>query len=256
MKKFMKTCAVLALIMFMLGLGIAFGVRMMYGPVRFSDFMDGADIKNDIGRNIVSKLEEMDSGVRYDIEDKLDFDDNNPTFKDDTEQDFSSDLVKNLDVEIGACALEIMDSEDDDFHIKTEKIGVYQGYVSDSTLHIKGIRKTSISGSGHGTIKLFIPKDFVFGEVDFEVGAGYIESDSSLYASEMDIELGAGEMELPYVSVGELDAAVGAGSLQLDGDIRTYADLQCAMGNVDMKIAGKESDCLIMKLRPVPLRYA
>jgi len=47
---------------------------------------------------------------------------------------------------------------------------------------------------------------------------------------------------LKQFEAGKLNAEVGMGSLEASGDIRSNANLECAMGSIDLKLAGKETD--------------
>ncbi|MDE7114318.1 MAG: DUF4097 domain-containing protein, partial [Acetatifactor sp.] len=80
-----------------------------------------------------------------------------------------------------------------------------------------------------------------FEDVELSLGAGQIDWQSTLGASEVEIELGAGDINLADLTVDKLTAEVGMGSLEVTGDIREKADVNCAMGNIDLTLAGAEN---------------
>lgn len=248
MKKFMKTCAILALVMIVAGFGMALVAGAIQGPISLSQLIrnirlsDGGYVS--LKEEIVSTLEELDSGVRFDIQDQLEFDSHNPALSGDVEQTFSADEVRDLDVEIGVCKFSFKDSEDADFHVKVKNAGSYQGYVKGDTLYIKAIRAVSenINDLSKCEIELFVPADFGFRDVELSVGAGQVQGDGPLKASELELELGAGEVSLGSLTVGKLDADVGMGSLDVTGDIWQEAEVDCAMGDVKLTVSGARTD--------------
>lgn len=229
MKKFMKVCAILALILVVVGFAMALVAGAIQGPITYSQ--------------LKSSIQGLDSGVRFEVEDNISFDKNNTVFEGDTEQSFSAEDVSALEVEAGACLFSIEESEDEDFHVKVQGAGKYQGYVSDGTLHIRVVRTTAlVNGSGECKLCLSVPKEFLFEQVELSLGAGQIKGNADLQAEQIEIELGAGEIELSGLTAKAMEAEVGMGALILKGDIRESADLECAMGSIEMTLAGEASD--------------
>lgn len=244
MKAFMKTCGILALILIVVGLGMALVAGSIQGPITWADFKKSVywddNIPESIENQVMAGLEHLDSGQRFEMEEHVNFDSENPIYEGDIEQTFTASEIQDLEIEVGACGLEVQDSEDGDFHIKVQNAGSYQGYVKDGTFHIRSIRKTTFRDGIKCRIKLYVPENFTFEEVELALGAGQINWKSAVRASEMEIELGAGEIILKELAVGKLTAEVGAGSLEAAGDIREKADVTCAMGNIDLKLDGAE----------------
>lgn len=229
MKKFMKVCAVLALILVVTGFAMALTAKAIHGPFTYSW--------------LKSSIQGLDSGIRFDVEDNVSFDRNNNVFEGDTEQSFSAEDVRELDLEAGACSFSIEESEDEDFHVKVQGAGKYQGYVSDGTLHIRVICQTSLeNGSGKCKVCLSVPEGFFLEQATLSLGAGEIIANAGLQAEQVNIELGAGHIDLSDLTANELEAEVGMGALSLRGDILESADLECAMGSIEMKLDGAASD--------------
>lgn len=249
MKKFMRNCAILAGVLIVLGFVMALTVAAIKGPsvivgVRDSviDWKDTVPWR-DLGDDILSGLEGLDSGVRYEIGDDVVFDSKYSVLNGNSNQSFSVDSVKNLEVEMGACEFILEESEDEEFHVEAENAGKYQGYVNGNTLHLRGMSKTSIKNGDKGcVIHLYIPADHEFDKIEFALGAGQISSETGLQVGKLEIELGAGQITLDSVMTNTLDAEVGMGSLEFAGDIRKKAEVECAMGSVQLELAGKETD--------------
>ncbi|MCM1112524.1 MAG: DUF4097 family beta strand repeat-containing protein [Muribaculum sp.] len=248
MKKFMKICGILALVMIVGGMGMSLAAGAVQGPITFSQLRNSIRLDGDLEEDILSKLgdlDRLDSGVRFSLEDELkgNFAAGYDVLSGDAEQVFDPDVsaVRELEIEAGGCTVVLEDSEDEDFHVSVKKAKSYQGYVSDGTLHLKCIRKSQETGSDC-TLLLAIPAGYTFDEVEMVLGAGELRGKSTLTASELDIELGAGAITLDDLDVGRLDAEVGAGSLEVSGGIREFADVECAAGSVVFRMGGAETD--------------
>lgn len=249
MKKFMRNCAILAGVMIVLGFGMALTVAVLKGPSVIVGLRDSVvDWKasvpwGELGDDILSGLEDLDSGIRYELEDNIVFDSKYSVLNGNFNQSFSADSVKNLEVEMGACEFILEESEDEEFHVEVGDAGKYQGYVSGNTLYLRGMSKTSIGKMDKGcVIHLYIPADHEFEKIEFSLGAGQISSETSLQVRNMEIELGAGQITLDSVTANTLDAEVGMGSLEFTGDIRKKADVECAMGSIQLGLVGEETD--------------
>lgn len=253
MKKFMKICAILALILIVAGMGMSLTAGAIQGPITLSQLRNSIHLDDDLGEEIFSKLENLeelnrlDSGVRFSVEDGLngEFDSNYDILSGDIKQTFSpdDDKIRNLDIAAGGCSVVLEDSEDDDFHVEVKRAKSYQGYVSgDGTLYLKCIRKSTVNGIDSCKIVLSIPEEYAFDDVEIALGAGEFTGKNTLQASKMEIELGAGTIELKDLDVGKFEAEVGAGSLEIKGDIREKAEVECAMGSIEMKLAGEMED--------------
>lgn len=243
MKKFMKTCAILALILIVAGLGMALTAGGIQGSISFAQLKSmywDDDFPKSLENQIVSGLERLDSGQRYELEEHVNFDSGNPVYEGDTEQTFTADEIRDVEIEAGACAIVVKESGDADFHIKVQSAGGYQGYVKDHTLHVRGMRRTTWGDGLTCRIELYVPADFTFGDMELSLGAGEIDWQSAMRASEVEIELGAGEIILDELSVDKLTADVGMGSLEVTGDIREKAEVTCAMGNIELELTGEE----------------
>ena len=249
MKKFMRNCAILAGVLIGLGLVMSLTAAAIKGPSVVAGLKESvvgwkdSVYWEDWGDDFLSGLEDLDSGIRYEIGDNIIFDSEFSVLQGNSNQDFSADGVSKLDVEMGACEFVLEESEDEDFHVEVRSAGKYQGYVSGGALYLRGMSKTSIGKADKGCeIHLYIPANHTFDKIELSLGAGEISSETALQVGKLEIELGAGQIILDSVAANTLDAEVGMGSLNYTGDIGNKANVECAMGSVELELAGEETD--------------
>lgn len=94
---------------------------------------------------------------------------------------------------------------------------------------------------GNSYVKIFVPKDYKFDEVDIDVGAGTLNADA-IIADEMDINVGAGEADLTDFDVSYLSMKSGAGSIKASGAVKDGCDVDGGIGEVTLTLEGAETD--------------
>ncbi len=172
--------------------------------------------------------------------------------------------IKNLSLELGAGEFYIREKNAADGMVDVTIAGVggcdYQ--VKDKTLYVEGftgIRTLNMSGYQNNLILTF-PAGTDFSEIDVEAGAGTMEM-VSLKAEEIKVVVGAGEFIMNQMEAKELSAEVGAGRLDVsdmyakdvslmvgvgdciyEGTIENELEAECNMGNMSLTLDGKESD--------------
>ena len=102
-------------------------------------------------------------------------------------------------------------------------------------LRIDETKDDITSFSDVATIKLTIPKGFVFDDATLETGAGRVEMDS-LSADVLKLSLGAGKVEIGNLTANsraEIDG--GAGELKIDGGKLCNLDLDVGVGELTLK---------------------
>lgn len=279
MKKFMKGCGITALVLLVLGLIMAIVAGSMQGRKTISDIVNSVtggkvqinldgfkDFGIHIGEGIGDIVEGIGDGIHYDIDDNINmnFDNKYPIFSDvdNINEKFHGDDVKNLKIEAGGCEFKVLASEDEYFYLDGSKIGKMQCYVENGTLYIKSVLKTKgvFNSFNAAKLTLYVPANKTFDSLDVELGAGALELIpieakmvslevgageiifSNLVTEDADMSVGMGSIVLKQFEAGKLNAEVGMGSLEASGDIRSNANLECAMGSIDLKLAGKETD--------------
>ena len=87
MKAFMKTCGILALILIVVGLGMALVAGSIQGPITWADFKKSVywddNIPESIENQVMAGLEHLDSGQRFEMEEHVNFDSENPIYEGD-----------------------------------------------------------------------------------------------------------------------------------------------------------------------------
>lgn len=273
MKKFMKGCLIIALIFLAIGIVMVVAGKSARGSDAISQVVEKVtggrahvNFGNEdgwgftVGEDIFDKL--TDADVKYDINDALTFDTNFEIMKNDVKKYCPGTGIRQLDIQVGGCVFETKVSDDGKFYLEAEKANKFQGYVQDNTLYIResgGARNWSRMGSC--VITLYVPKDFVFEEAEVEMGAGAMNLSRLCASEEISLEIGAGKIEADEVECDELKITVGAGQIELksmelnklsaeigmgdftaEGAISDEADIQCSMGNVTLRVKGKEKD--------------
>lgn len=175
----------------------------------------------------------------------------------------AADEIRDLDMTLRSCELQVSPSEDDQIRLEIEdgqekhfsvrqKGGALS--INDSRKnknHLKAIR-----------VNLQIPEDYVFqsvsmtlgagnvrlerlaaNEIDIEGGAGKIEAETLIAKDELNAEIGAGDFYIKSASLGETDIECGVGkfeigSCELNGD----ADISGGVGDVNIGIIGEKED--------------
>lgn len=271
MKKFMKGCGITALILFVLGLVLAIVAGSMQGRRTISDIVNSVtggavQLNLDDFKNFGIHIDGIGEGIHYDIDDNINMTFNNKyaiiSDVENINEKFPGEDVKNLSIEAGGCEFKVLQSEDEYFYLDGSNIGKVQVYVENGTLYIKSVLKTKgvFNSLNAAKLTLYVPENKTFdslnvelgagvlelipveaGEVSLEVGAGEIIF-SNLVTENADISVGMGSIVLKQFEAGNLKVEVGMGSMEARGDIKNSANLECAMGSIDLKLAGKEKD--------------
>ena len=219
------------------------------------------ELGSDIGESI---LDDISIDVNYSLEDAMIFDDGFDIFKGDVEKYSLGNQVQELDVEIGGCSFEVEYSEDDNYYLEGKNIDKLQGYVKDGTLHVKASVTTgTIVYPPEREIILYVPKNWEsnrLDKVDMELGAGTIDMEglaadvillevgagqidtSKIICDTLDISVGMGEVLVKDMQVGTLQAEVGMGHLSMEGSVEEKADVECSMGSMELKLEGSQKD--------------
>lgn len=272
MKKFMKNCAIAALALLVIGFILAMVAGGMSDSNHISEVVDSVtngkihvdvsgleDLGNTIKEGIEGTVGQWD--VNYDISEETTFDDDYEILKGDIEKYCPGDSITKLDIEVGGCSFETKESEDDKLYLEVVGAYKFQSYVKGSTLHIKSTMGTATwSELDDCEIILYIPSGFQFKEIDLEIGAGVVEFENlavkdgafevgagqlildGISAEEVSFSVGAGDIKLSDMEVAVLDMEVGMGKCTASGKISKSADVECAMGGVELNIDGNKKD--------------
>lgn len=254
MKKFMKFCGIIVVIAMVIGLVLLLTGSMGGGLPKLIEQVKNGELSigpEDFGWNSGWKTYSLGDGSMFD--DSYEKIENEEFF----ETSFQPADVNSISINLGGCEVEMTESPDGAFHISAKEIGTFQTYAENGTLHINGIyTETSIFGkSNHMEVEILVPAGTVFENVCLELGAGTFRIDSlrtntctaevgagqltaeELVADNFTCEVGAGQAVINgagFVSSAAL--SVGAGELKLTGEIPCDMNVECGMGNVEIKV--------------------
>lgn len=184
------------------------------------------------------------------------------------EEHFSLENITKLDLDFGAGTLiiEEKDEVDNTIDIYIQGVGECSHYIKEGdALYVEGFKGINhIIGTDiykNNCITIALPAGCQFEEVELEIGAGIMEInkmstyelEAAVGAGELtlcnvetnawSLEVGAGVVETQLMTVrGEADINVSMGSLSYNGSIMGNLDAECGMGNIEMELTGKESD--------------
>ncbi len=261
MKKFLKFCGTLAMVLAALGL-VLFGVGMVtVGSGSMNEMLqkltDGR-MQMDFEGMRTSLENALERNALYDIDDVQTFDDAYEVWVGDVEKTMvSKEVVENLNMELGGCMFEVKNSEDASIYVEYKGNGKTQAFVEENELHIKVLNVDNWNSS---CMTLYLPIDTEFDEIDLELGAGQMNLNNlkagdmemnlgagqvlaeGLRAENVVISVGAGDVTLEQAKLGTLKMDVGAGNCEIGGTISGNVEAECAMGNISFKLTGEETD--------------
>ena len=270
MKKFMKGCLIAAGSLTLIGIILIIICACLGGTPLFeaallnnefsfySEFPENVDrMKNDfrdhvsidvdpLGDEFDEDMDELDDALD-DITDSY-TDDNH--LKWDNNKDYQSIMssekaavgtkeeIQNLDVKMGATELEIKASDDDRYWLQSSENSLIRCYVENGTLVVEGEDDYKYN---HDKMYLYIPEAAGIDLADIKMGAGAIEV-QKLKCNDLILSVGAGEVTLSDVEAKNADFRVGAGKIDFEGNIQGNIKSECAMGKVQLELAGSETD--------------
>lgn len=264
MKKFMKGCAITALVLVVLGFAMVTVSGTIVGRKAVNDIVNTVTegkIKINLGNGEGFGISFNDkplfkTEVEYDVTEKMIFENGYEIHTGDVEKHMVGTDIRTLDIEAGGCEFVLEESADENFYIQAKTIGKFQCYVKDDALYVKSSQILDNSGK----IVLYVPAAYQFEKVDVELGAGVLQMDV-LETDEADFEVGAGQITMNFlradgckfdVGMGEIlvddmqvnnvNAEVGMGHLLMRGTV--FGDLkgECAMGSMEVYLSGQEED--------------
>lgn len=266
MKKFMKFCAIMAAILVVLGAALAFIAGTFRGREVVSDVVDsvtgGRVNVNWGGWNLPWGVTIRDERL-FDLDTSNVYDNDYEIYRGDvTKYEIDSEFDR-LDIELGGYIFETAVSPDDSFYLTTNNVDKFQCYVKRGVLHLTAVNSSinlNLGNINNRRLTLYIPEGKTLSEVEVELGAGQVIIDDlnaavvslevgagqiqakNIQTGKLEISVGAGQVEIPGMKVDELKAEIGMGELMGSGSIYKSADLECYMGNLELTLAGSQRD--------------
>lgn len=164
-------------------------------------------------------------------EDSEDFD----TLETTNELTETASAIRELELTLRSCELQVLPSEDDQIRVEIENgMEKYFNVLrKDGKLTIHDKRKAN-SKLKAANVKVQIPSDYMFDEVDMVLGAGNIKLER-LAAKNIDIEGGAGKIEAQMlIAEKELDAEIGAGDFYIREATLGETNIECGVGRFEI----------------------
>ena len=265
MKKFMKICAIMAVVMLVLGAALALTAARVRGSAVITQVVDsvtGGRLHVNFGNVSIPWGVYWTDGWHYELDVSDVYDGSHPILQGDTSEYSLGSGIKSLDIEMGGYFFETVASADDSFYVTTKDAEKFQCYVENGVLHLKAVNANmiNIGASKERRLILSIPKDQFFEEVELELGAGQAILDNlradkvslevgagqiighNIRVGELEVSVGAGQVDLSGMDVEVLDAEIGMGELVGSGSIQKRANLECSMGNLELTLSGREQD--------------
>ena len=169
--------------------------------------------------------------------------------------------AKVLMIDIHAAKLEIKEGEQLEAKTNDSDIKINQ---KDGVLQIKEKGNNWFKSSNNSTVLVYIPKDMEFDEVSINTGAGEIKIDS-LITDVLDLDLGAGEVDIEYVEAREeadidggtgdttiksgklcnLSFDLGVGEAKITSELNGDCDMDLGIGSLSLVIPGEKEDYTI-----------
>lgn len=173
--------------------------------------------------------------------------------------------IRKIEMEAGAGNFVIKEKESQDGKIDITALGIgdYNYSVRGGTLHIegfKGLKWGDTSNFDKNKMEVCIPAGSSLEELEIELGAGVMDI-SGFSINKLETDVGAGSLLLYNMEIGKLSVDVGAGEVEVsdtivrdaeiavamgecsyDGSITGELEAECAMGNLQFKLTGSEND--------------
>lgn len=181
-----------------------------------------------------------------------------------SETQYPVEGIRKLKLILGAGSFVVKEKDADDgmIDIYIQGKGGCDYLLKGDTFYVEGFKgiKTLGSDLAENVITMVIPSDMNFEEIDVEIGAGVMEI-SSLRTREMDAEIGAGELLINGMETEDFSAEIGAGRIEAsqmvsrdvsitvsmgeglyEGTASGNIDLECDMGNLELTLNEREKD--------------
>lgn len=189
--------------------------------------------------------------------------------------DFDSEYneeIKSIKIDLNIA--NVLIKRGDTFSINAENMNkkTFNSYVDDNVWTIKDDEEDGFKffghvipffnngGNGKYNVTIYIPENFELenldieigagrvelcdmevDNVDFEVGAGELVANTLLVKEESNLEVGAGKIAIKDLTARDVTLDCGVGEIQINGDIRGNSSANCGMGNISIRLKEPEN---------------
>lgn len=91
------------------------------------------------------------------------------------------------------------------------------------------------------TLIIYIPKDFIFNQVDLDMDASNINIDK-LSTNNLEIDIDATNFEANYLICNNIDVNIDAGKIKIASLDSQNSQFNCDIGDIDVSMTGNEND--------------
>ncbi len=264
MRKFIKFCLITAVLLIFLGLIAGIASVTVGGGRELNQMIKNGDLTIDSSDFVIDTLK---NGINIGGHESLYELDDVEIFKGDREilegdialSEIPSEAIEDLEIYLGGGEFFLKVSPDEKFYVEGKNVESLQAYAEDNTMYLKALRNNI---DGQNTVVDFYIPEKKYEEVTINLGAGtvmfenHIEADdfagevgagqmviNSMNCNEMQVKVGAGEFvgEDIFVS-GDAEFKVGAGHIQMHGDIGDNLDAKCSMGSLEFDLDSAKED--------------
>lgn len=179
----------------------------------------------------------------------------------------SFENVTSLSAEPGVGTFKIKQGDSDQVEVIAENVSDNFVVEKSSSGHLKLKGRVNFwnffdgdSVNGNSKITIYLPKDFVGEDVDINAGAGNIEIEAlstkkldidagagnikgqNIVAEQVDLDGGVGEIDLEQVDFTKVDIDCGVGNINLQGSLYGKSEIECGVGEVTLDLNGTQDD--------------
>lgn len=269
MKKFVKVCGIIVLLLLLTGITLGVIGLATKGPEGIQEIVDSVtggrvtinlEPLKKFGFLVQDGLDELNS-VDYDINDEMNFSSEHEILTGKVDKFCVGENVQKLDIQTGGGGFRIEASGDSSFYIEATNVGKLQTYMEEETLIVRTTSGSQKWNDLKGDkITLYMPKNFHYSDICMELGAGKMDVDDldadhivlkagagqidaeRLTAQVLEANVGMGQINMTDITVQNLDAEVGAGGMSAKGTVKGDASVKCSMGSLELQLDGSETD--------------
>lgn len=166
------------------------------------------------------------------------------------------DNVRELEMEVGGCDVEILCSEDDKVRVDTSELifgdsGMkVESSMENGKLTINMEKEGSVFNifsildgkwSESNVLYVYLPADVRLERTELNFGAAdvYVEN---MNTEQLMIKAGAADCDIDNLEAGEMEIEVGAGDLELSGNASGNISIDCGAGDIELELKGSKFD--------------
>lgn len=181
--------------------------------------------------------------------------------------EFEADTIKQLKLEANVAEIIFTQSRENDkisVQLNDGNLNRYDCFAEDGILQVKyGVENHAVYSKSGPEIIIALPEGKVLEEMDLDIGASELEIETSAIVcdtltmnvgagdvsadyidvrKQMEIVIGAGEVDIEGGSFQDVKLECGVGSISLNGALSGDLNAHCGMGEIDLELVGKETD--------------